>query len=155
MWVETCLNLTTFTAEQAWCTTLLGLPNCCRQWMHHTGFGMDSNPQLFHTNTNCTEWYIYCAYQECIWRGSSFHPFCQSACMLLTRASPRLGGVHAVLIIWHSLKLIFFKLLWPRTGMAKLFEGPCLNYRQFSEKFFCMWEPEFTSTIFPIIPVMS
>ena len=38
------------------------------------------------------------------------------------------------------LKLIFFKLLHPRTGQMKIFEGICPNFRQFFEKFFHVWK---------------
>jgi hypothetical protein len=59
------------------------------------------------------------------------------------------------LVIWCPFKPIFFKLLWPRTGPANTSEGACPNCWQFSEKFFPMQKPEFTSTIFPIIPTTS
>ena len=48
-WVETCLTLTTLTADQAWCRLLLGMSNCCWQCMYHIRFGMNSHKQPFHT----------------------------------------------------------------------------------------------------------
>lgn len=49
-------------------------------------------------------------------------------------------------------------ILWtfrPITGLEKLFEGMCPNCRYFSEKFFHLWKPEYTSTIFPNIPILA
>jgi len=59
------------------------------------------------------------------------------------------------LIIWGPFKLTFFKLLWPRTGPTNLHECLCQNFLQSLEKFSHIWTPEFTSTIFLIIPVTS
>jgi len=44
-----------------------------------------------------------------------------------TTASLRHGSPSGRLIIWHPLELIFFKIFWPRKGLAKLFEGACPN----------------------------
>jgi hypothetical protein len=43
----------------------------------------------------------------------------------------------------------------PRTWVANIFEGSCPNCWQFSEKIIIMWQPHFTSTIFPLNPVTA
>jgi hypothetical protein len=39
-------------------------------------------------------------------------------------------------------------------GLENILEGACTNCRSLSEQLFCMWKPEFTSTIFPFIQVL-
>jgi hypothetical protein len=50
----------------------------------------------------------------------------------------------------RPVKHIFFR---PRTGLASSCECACPHCRQFSEKFFRVWKPELSNTMFPIILV--
>jgi hypothetical protein len=71
------------------------------------------------------------------------------------RAVPRHVGAPGRLIIRLPFKPIFFKLFRPRKGLANSSEVVCPNCGIFSDKLFCLWKPEFISTILPIIPVTS
>jgi hypothetical protein len=78
------------------------------------------------------------------------------------RAGPRYvggGGVPTCLglVIWRLLKPLFFNVYRPRTGLATLSENACPKCGYFSERFFRVWNPEFTSTVglIPSFPVTS
>jgi hypothetical protein len=60
--------------------------------------------------------------------GSRFGTGCDCRCLMLrgivaSRACPRYVGAPGRLVIWRPLKLTFFKLFRPRTGLANLFRG--------------------------------
>jgi hypothetical protein len=63
-------------------------------------------------------------------------------------------GTPGWLITLRSYKPTCFKVFRPRTWLANVFEGWCPNCGQFWEKF-SVWQPEFTSFTFPIIPATS
>jgi len=78
-----------------------------------------------------------------------FHkPVTCKAVSVTQRASPKHVDALGMLIIWHPFKPIFFTIFQPRIEA-------CPTCGQFSEKFFCMWMPKFTSTELPIIPATS
>ena len=47
------------------------------------------------------------------------------------------------------------ELLRPKTGLRVFLRGPCPNFGLFSEKFLGVWKPEFSRTVYLIIPVRS
>lgn len=71
---------------------------------------------------------------------------------IYSSVGPCFVGVLGRLIIWGIETNTLFR---PRTLLAKVFEGACRNCGLFSEKFFRVRKPEFTSPIFPITPVTS
>jgi len=67
---------------------------------------------------------------------------------------PETCGLPSRPLIWFPFKRTFFKLFWPRTGLANI----CRTRDQMADNFHTnslAWgKPEFTSTIFPFIAVM-
>jgi hypothetical protein len=82
---------------------------------------------------------------------------------VILRAGAKHMGTPGRLIIWcpgkvnssAPLQIDILSNFWPRTGLANIFEGACPNGGKFSKKFFRVWDPEFISTMFLIIPVTS
>lgn len=66
---------------------------------------------------------------------------------------PETGGPSRQVHNLSTLKTDILKTIWP--GVEELFRSACPNYRKFSEELFHMWNPEFTSTVFPFILVTS
>lgn len=77
-----------------------------------------------------------------------------------TRAGPRRVSTPGRLISWcpgqtDILQTFFFFFFWNLDRASKLFECTCPICGYFSKKFFHVWKPEFSSTIFLITPVTS
>jgi hypothetical protein len=72
------------------------------------------------------------------------------------RTSPRhVGATRNANNLAPPSKSIFCTLFQPRTGLVNIFEAAYSQCESFLKKLFCMWKPEFNSTIFLTIPVMS
>jgi hypothetical protein len=71
----------------------------------------------------------------------------------ISRVGSKHVGAPGTLIIFELTKT-YISYRFSNTERAdEIFKGACPNCGNFWEKFFCVWKPEFTSTIFPAIPV--